>query len=118
MIDVTRARAETPGVDQVVHFNNAGAGLMPRCVLDVQKDYLAHGIPFLIDACQSIGQIPVDVEVLGCDMLSATGRKYLRGPRGTGFLYVRRSMLARLEPPMIDLHAATWVAPDKYELRP
>jgi len=74
-------------------------------------------IPYLLDACQSAGQMPLDVEQLGCDMLAATGRKYLRGPRGTGFLYIRQSMLERLEPTPIDMTSAEWSAREEYKLR-
>ena len=76
-----------------------------------------HDVLFLIDACQSVGQYPIDVERLQCDMLSATGRKYLRAPRGTGFLYVRKAVLPQLTPYQIDLHSATWTGEEQYEIR-
>lgn len=147
-------RQDTPGCQQVLHFNNAGAALMPLPVINAVKEHLdleaMHGgykaaelaknqiqkiynkaaqllncqedenvkliaithvptqgglinpvieigkianklqIPYLLDATQSIGQMPVDVKTIGCDFLCATGRKFLRGPRGTGFLYASR----------------------------
>lgn len=76
-----------------------------------------HGITFMVDACQTIGQLPINVLDIGCDILTATGRKYLRGPRGTGFLYIANSLQEKVTPHMIDLHAATWLGEDRYEWR-
>lgn len=76
-----------------------------------------HGVPYLLDGCQAVGQMPIDVKELGCDFFSATGRKFLRGPRGTGFLYVRESWLDSIEPAMIDMYGAEWTARDEYTLR-
>ncbi|HEY3098421.1 MAG TPA: aminotransferase class V-fold PLP-dependent enzyme [Methylomirabilota bacterium] len=76
------------------------------------------GVFFLLDATQTIGQIPLDVRRLGCHALAGTSRKYLRGPRGVGVLWVAREWIERLEPPLMEGHAAEWVEPDRYIIRP
>jgi selenocysteine lyase/cysteine desulfurase len=100
----------------VTHMPTNGGLLQPAA--DVGKLARANGSFFLLDACQSAGQVPLDVEELQCDFLSATSRKFLRGPRGVGFLYVREDVMDQLEPPMLDLHAAEWTSADGYRLRP
>ena len=75
------------------------------------------GVLFLLDACQGVGQMPIDVQKIGCHMLAATSRKYLRGPRGMGFLYVERSLCQNLEPAFLDLHAAALQSADTFTIR-
>lgn len=78
----------------------------------------AAGVPFLLDACQAVGHLDIDVGAIGCDALSATGRKYIRGPRGSGFLYVRSDAIDRFAPSQPDHHGAEWTALDRYTFAP
>ncbi len=79
----------------------------------------AEEIPYLVDACQAVGQLPVDVAAIGCDYLAGTARKFLRGPRGIGFLYVAdRALEAGAYPLLVDMHGATWTDADRFELTP
>jgi len=73
---------------------------------------------YMVDACQSAGQLPIDVDEIGCDLLVMCGRKYLRGPRGTALLYARRSTAERLDPPIIGLDGAEWTEAGSYRLAP
>jgi selenocysteine lyase/cysteine desulfurase len=76
-------------------------------------------VPYLVDACQVVGQMPVDIQRVGCDYLAATSRKFLRGPRGIGFLYVSDARLeAGAHPLLVDMHGATWTEADAFELTP
>lgn len=74
-------------------------------------------VPYLVDACQAVGQIPIEVGKLKCDYLSATARKFLRGPRGIGFLYASDRALSRGDHPLfVDMRGAKWIAPNRYEI--
>ncbi len=99
----------------ITHVPTNGGLVNPAA--DVGALARAADVPFLLDACQSVGQLDLDVGELGCDLLSATGRKYLRGPRGTGFLYASDRIIDRLVPATPDHHGADWVSTTGYEFR-
>jgi selenocysteine lyase/cysteine desulfurase len=95
---------------------NSGLVQPAEAVGDVCRD---AEVPYLVDACQAVGQMPVDVSRLHCDYLAGTARKYIRGPRGVGFLYVsERTLRAGAHPLLVDMHGATWSDPDDFTLRP
>ncbi len=106
---------ERPKLVALTHVPT-NSGLVQR-VEEVGRICAEHGVPYLLDACQSVGQIPIDVERIGCTYLSATARKFLRGPRGIGFLYVSDAALdAGHYPLYLDLHGGRWADADRFTL--
>jgi len=95
---------------------NSGLVQPAEAVAEVCRD---AGVPYIVDACQAVGQMPVDVRRLHCDYLAGASRKFLRGPRGVGFLYVSdRALAAGAYPLTVDMHGATWSAPEDFTLTP
>jgi cysteine desulfurase/selenocysteine lyase len=99
----------------ITHIPSTAGGMIP--IIEIGKIARKHNILYLVDACQSAGQILVDVQEIGCDMLSVTGRKYLRAPRGTGFLYVRKKIQHLLKPIFMDSHTADLVNQQEFKIQ-
>ncbi|GAB3013526.1 aminotransferase class V-fold PLP-dependent enzyme [Spirosoma pulveris] len=133
-IEIVRAADEGNGGVSVDDMANKIKSLHPRLVAVTQvptnsglvQPVEAIGelcqeqdVLYLVDACQSVGQLPVDVSRIHCDFLTATCRKFLRGPRGMGFLYVsEKALAANMAPLFVDLHGAEWESADTFRLEP
>jgi selenocysteine lyase/cysteine desulfurase len=106
-------RAHRPRLVSATHIPTNSGLVQP--IAEIGAHCRELGLLYLVDACQSVGQFPIDVAEIGCDLLTATCRKFLRGPRGSGFLYVSDRVLREgYEPLFIDMHGSRWVAPDSY----
>ncbi|HEX3767033.1 MAG TPA: aminotransferase class V-fold PLP-dependent enzyme, partial [Puia sp.] len=99
----------------ITHIASTAGTVLP--VAEIGKIARKHNILYLVDACQTVGQIPINVKEIGCDILSATGRKYLRAPRGTGFLYVRKEVQDTLKILFMDGHTAQLINENSFEIR-
>lgn len=99
----------------ITHIPSTSGSMVP--IVEIGKIARKHNILYLVDACQSAGQVPVNVREIDCDILAVTGRKYLRAPRGTGFLYVRKEIQDKLKLILMDSHTAEWVSETDFKIR-
>lgn len=107
-------RAERPRLVAATHIPTNSGLVQP--IAEIGQHCRDLDLLYLVDACQSVGQYPIDVAEIGCDLLTATCRKFLRGPRGSGFLFVSdRVLRAGYEPLFIDMHGARWTQPGRYQ---
>ncbi|MCA2224476.1 aminotransferase class V-fold PLP-dependent enzyme [Nonomuraea aurantiaca] len=107
-------REHRPRLVSATHIPTNSGLVQP--VAEIGRHCRELDLLYMVDACQSIGQYPIDVAAIGCDLLTATCRKFLRGPRGSGFLYVSdRVLKAGYEPLFIDMRGARWTGPDRYQ---
>lgn len=107
----------TVGLVSATHVPTHSGAIAP--VAEVGELARRAGVPFFLDACQSVGQLAVDLPTIGCDVATITGRKWLRAPRGTGVLVVRSDVVDRFDPPGIDSTSANWSEHgDAYTLAP
>lgn len=102
-----------PVLVSVTHVPNNSGMIQPvEAIGALCKQY---DIWYFVDACQSAGQLPLDTQKIACDFLSFATRKFMRGPRGGGLLYVSDAALdAGLEPLYIDMRGAEWTSPNAY----
>jgi cysteine desulfurase/selenocysteine lyase len=99
----------------VAHIASSGGGMLP--IEAIGRIANSHNIIYMVDACQSAGQYPLDVKSIGCDIMTATGRKYIRGPRGTAFLFVRQALQDQITPFLADDRGIRDITTDCYTVR-
>ena len=117
IIDLDRVRQSITAKTRLItltHIASQRGDIQPA--EEVGRIAREHELYYLLDVCQSAGQLQLDVNRLQCDFLCGTGRKYLRGPRGTGFLYVRQHRIKELKPIFVDIHSAQWESDSEYSM--